>query len=93
MLGTWRLGVPFLVSISVLMPIAYYPTSLRYHLPGTTDFNFLHFWWHALTVGSLAVGVSMVLMGATGARCDRRAAVGRGAPGDRRARETRLRRA
>src|SRR5205807_8601283 len=29
----WRLGVPFLVSIFVLMPIAYYPTFLRYHLP------------------------------------------------------------
>src|SRR5260221_8865314 len=26
----WRLGVPFLVSIFVLMPIAYYPTFLRY---------------------------------------------------------------
>src|SRR5215813_12762840 len=29
----WRLGIPFLVSIVVLMPIAYYPTFLRYHLP------------------------------------------------------------
>jgi surface polysaccharide O-acyltransferase-like enzyme len=47
----WRLGVPFLLSIFVLMPIAYYPTFLRYHLPGTTDFNFLHFWWHTLTIG------------------------------------------
>src|SRR5258708_2482060 len=47
----WRLGVPFLISIFVLMPIAYYPTFLRYHLPGTTDFNFLHFWWRTLTVG------------------------------------------
>jgi surface polysaccharide O-acyltransferase-like enzyme len=47
----WRLGVPFLVSIFVLMPIAYYPTFLRYHLPGTTDFNFLHFWWRTLTIG------------------------------------------
>jgi surface polysaccharide O-acyltransferase-like enzyme len=47
----WRLGVPYLVSIFVLMPVAYYPTFLRYHLPGTTDFNFLHFWWHTLTVG------------------------------------------
>src|SRR5215467_14220563 len=35
----WRLGVPYLVSVIVLMPIAYYPTFLRYHLPGTTDFN------------------------------------------------------
>src|ERR1700742_4546806 len=41
----WRLGVPYLISVLVLMPIAYYPTFLRYHLPGTTDFNFLHFWW------------------------------------------------
>jgi fucose 4-O-acetylase-like acetyltransferase len=40
----WRLGVPYLLSVVVLMPIAYYPTFLRYHLPGTTDFNFLHFW-------------------------------------------------
>ncbi|MBV8927464.1 MAG: acyltransferase [Bradyrhizobium sp.] len=47
----WRLGVPYLLSIFVLMPLAYYPTFLRYHLPGTTDFNFLHFWWRTLTVG------------------------------------------
>jgi fucose 4-O-acetylase-like acetyltransferase len=47
----WRLGVPYLVSVLVLMPIAYDPTFLRYHLPGTTDFNFLHFWWHTLTIG------------------------------------------
>src|ERR1700681_2720005 len=31
----WRLGVPYLVSVVVLMPVAYYPTFLRYHLPGT----------------------------------------------------------
>jgi surface polysaccharide O-acyltransferase-like enzyme len=47
----WRLGIPYLVSIFVLMPLAYYPTFLRYHLPGTTDFNFFHFWWHTLTIG------------------------------------------
>src|ERR1700722_16912493 len=47
----WRLGIPYLLSIFVLMPIAYYPTFLRYHLPGTTDFNFFHFWWRTLTVG------------------------------------------
>src|SRR5580693_9321034 len=41
----WRLGVPYLLSIFVPMPLAYYPTFLRYHLPGTTDFNFFHFWW------------------------------------------------
>ncbi|HEX2364025.1 MAG TPA: acyltransferase [Bradyrhizobium sp.] len=47
----WRLGVPYLLSIFVLMPIAYYPTFLRYHLPGTTDFNFFHFLWRVFTVG------------------------------------------
>ena len=47
----WRLGIPYLVSIFVLMPIAYYPTFLRYHLPGTTDFNFFHFLWRVFTVG------------------------------------------
>jgi peptidoglycan/LPS O-acetylase OafA/YrhL len=47
----WRLGVPFLISVFVLMPIAYYPTFLRYHLPDTTDFDFLHFWWRTITVG------------------------------------------
>jgi surface polysaccharide O-acyltransferase-like enzyme len=57
----WRLGVPFLVSIFVLMPIAYYPTFLRYHLPGTTDFNFFHFWWHTITVGPWPSGPAWFL--------------------------------
>ena len=57
----WRLGVPFLISIFVLMPIAYYPTFLRYHLPGTTDFNFLHFWGHTLTVGPWPSGPAWFL--------------------------------
>jgi hypothetical protein len=57
----WRLGVPFLVSICVLMPIAYYPTFLRYHLPGTTDFNFFHFWWRTLTVGPWPSGPAWFL--------------------------------
>jgi hypothetical protein len=57
----WRLGVPFLLSIFVLMPIAYYPTFLRYHLPGTTDFNFLHFWWHTITVGPWPSGPAWFL--------------------------------
>src|SRR5271165_4219529 len=35
----WRLGIPYLVSIFILMPIAYYPTFLRYHLEGTTDLS------------------------------------------------------
>src|SRR5438270_13425426 len=29
----WRIGLPFLLSIFVLMPIAYYPSFVRYHLP------------------------------------------------------------
>src|SRR5712692_7910351 len=57
----FRLGVPFLISIFVLMPIAYYPTFLRYHLPGTTDFNFFHFWWHTLTIGHWPSGPAWFL--------------------------------
>jgi surface polysaccharide O-acyltransferase-like enzyme len=57
----WRLGVPFLVSIFVVMPIAYYPTFLRYHLPGITDLNFLHFWWHTLTIGPWPSGSAWFL--------------------------------
>src|SRR5262245_46314592 len=57
----WRLGVPYLVSVCVVMPIAYYPTFLRYHLPGTTDFNFLHFWWRTLTVGPWPSGPAWFL--------------------------------
>jgi surface polysaccharide O-acyltransferase-like enzyme len=56
----WRLGVPFLVSIFVVMPIAYYPTFVRYHPPGT-DFNFLHFWWRTLTVGPWPSGSAWFL--------------------------------
>jgi surface polysaccharide O-acyltransferase-like enzyme len=57
----WRLGVPYLLSVFVLMPIAYYPTFLRYHLPGTTDFNFLHFWWRTLTIGPWPSGPAWFL--------------------------------
>jgi surface polysaccharide O-acyltransferase-like enzyme len=57
----WRLGVPFLISVFVLMPVAYYPTFLRYHLPGTTDFSFPHFWWHTLTVGPWPSGPAWFL--------------------------------
>jgi peptidoglycan/LPS O-acetylase OafA/YrhL len=57
----WRLGVPYLLSVFVLMPIAYYPTFLRYHWPGTTDFNFLHFWWRTLTVGPWPSGPAWFL--------------------------------
>ena len=57
----WRLGVPLLVSIFVLIPIAYYASFLRYHLPGTTDFNFFHYWWHMLTTGPWPSGQSWFL--------------------------------
>src|SRR5258708_11686031 len=57
----WRLGVPFLISIFVLIPVAYYASFLRYHLPGTTDFNFFHFWWHTLVIGPWPSGPSWFL--------------------------------
>jgi surface polysaccharide O-acyltransferase-like enzyme len=57
----WRLGVPLLISIFVLIPVAYYASFLRYHLPGTTDFNFFHFWWHTLTIGPWPSGQSWFL--------------------------------
>jgi peptidoglycan/LPS O-acetylase OafA/YrhL len=57
----WRLGVPYLISVFVLMPVAYYPTFLRYHLPDTTDFNFLRFWWHTLTIGPWPSGPAWFL--------------------------------
>jgi hypothetical protein len=57
----WRLGVPFLVSIFVLMPIAYYPSFVRYHLSETTDLNFFHFWWHTLTIGPWPSGSAWFL--------------------------------
>src|SRR6202023_558467 len=57
----WRLGVPLLISIFVLIPLAYYSSFLRYHLPGTTDFNFFHFWWHTLTIGPWPSGPAWFL--------------------------------
>ena len=57
----WRLGVPFLISILVVMPIAYYASFLRYHLPGTTDFSFFHYWWHMVTIGPWPSGSAWFL--------------------------------
>src|SRR5260370_26987380 len=57
----WRLGGPFTISIFVVTPIAYYASFLRYHLPGTTDFNFFHYWWHMLTIGPWPSGQSWFL--------------------------------
>jgi surface polysaccharide O-acyltransferase-like enzyme len=56
----WRLGLPFLISIFIIMPVAYYPTFVRYHPPGT-DFNFLHFWWQTLAVGPWPSGSAWFL--------------------------------
>jgi peptidoglycan/LPS O-acetylase OafA/YrhL len=55
----WRLGVPFLVSIFVVVPISYYPYFLRD--PGTTDFNFFAFWWHMVTIGPWPSGSAWFL--------------------------------
>jgi surface polysaccharide O-acyltransferase-like enzyme len=57
----FRLGVPLLISIFVLIPIAYYASFLRDHLPGTTDFNFFHYWWRMITVGPWPSGQSWFL--------------------------------
>jgi Acyltransferase family len=57
----WRLGVPFLISIFVVIPIAYYPSFLRYHSPGTIDFNFFHFWDHMMAVGPWPSGSAWFL--------------------------------
>jgi surface polysaccharide O-acyltransferase-like enzyme len=56
----WRLGVPFLISIFIVMPVAYYPSFVRYHPPGT-DFNFFHYWWETLTIGPWSSGSAWFL--------------------------------
>jgi surface polysaccharide O-acyltransferase-like enzyme len=57
----WRLGMPLLVSIFVLIPIAYYASFLRYHMPGTTDFNYFHYWGRMITTGPWPSGQSWFL--------------------------------
>jgi surface polysaccharide O-acyltransferase-like enzyme len=57
----WRLGLPLLISIFVVVPIAYYASFLRYHLPGATDFNFFHYWWHMLAIGPWPSGSAWFL--------------------------------
>jgi surface polysaccharide O-acyltransferase-like enzyme len=51
---TWRLGIPFLVSIFVVMPIAYY----RYY---QSEFDFLHFYFHMVTTGPWSSGSAWFL--------------------------------
>src|ERR1700722_12823209 len=50
----WRLGIPFLVSIFVVMPIAYY----RYY---QSEFDFLHFYFHMVTTGPWSSGSAWFL--------------------------------
>jgi surface polysaccharide O-acyltransferase-like enzyme len=50
----WRLGVPYLVSIFVLMPIAYY----RYHV---MELSFPQFYRHMVTVGPWSSGSAWFL--------------------------------
>ncbi len=50
----FRLGVPFLVSIFVLMPIAYY----RYY---HQEFDFLHYYAHMVTTGPWSAGSAWFL--------------------------------
>jgi hypothetical protein len=58
---TRRLGVPFLISIFVVTPIAYYPSFLRYHPLGTADFNFFHFWYQMVAIGPWPSGSAWFL--------------------------------
>ena len=51
----WRLGVPFLVSIFVIMPIAYY----RYY---HTELSFIAFYRHMVDVGPWSPGSSWFLL-------------------------------
>jgi surface polysaccharide O-acyltransferase-like enzyme len=53
----WRLGIPYLISIFAVMPMAYF----RYQLPGGPDFSFFHFWWHMLTTGPWPTGSAWFL--------------------------------
>src|ERR1700748_336563 len=50
----WRLGVPFLASIFVVMPIAYY----RYY---RSEFDFPHFYFHMITIGPWSSGSAWFL--------------------------------
>ncbi len=43
----WRLGLPFIVAMLVLMPVSYYAVSLRLH----PEIGFAEFWWKSITVG------------------------------------------
>lgn len=47
--GRWlRLGLPFAVGVTILMPIAYYAVEVRKSGPGS---GFAAYWWKTVTVG------------------------------------------
>jgi peptidoglycan/LPS O-acetylase OafA/YrhL len=48
----WRLGLPFAVCALILMPVAYYAVSLRYH----PEIGFTAFWWNTVTSGAWPSG-------------------------------------
>jgi hypothetical protein len=43
----WRLGLPFIVAVVIVMPVAYYAVELRLQ----HDISFAAFWWKTVTVG------------------------------------------
>ena len=47
-----RLGLPFVIAIFTVMPLAYYASSLREH----PEIGFTEFWWKTVTVGPLQSG-------------------------------------
>jgi hypothetical protein len=44
----WRLGLPYIVCVVLLMPFAYWAIELELHNPNT---SFAEFWWRTVTVG------------------------------------------
>jgi hypothetical protein len=44
----WRLGLPYIVCVVLLMPFGYWALELELHNPNTT---FAEFWWRTVTVG------------------------------------------
>jgi hypothetical protein len=44
----WRLGLPYIICVVLLMPFAYWAIELELHNPNTT---FAEFWWRTVTVG------------------------------------------
>ena len=65
----WRLGVPFLLSIFVLMPIAYYPIIPALSFAGNDRFQLPAFLVAHAHRRAVAFRSGMVPVGAAGARC------------------------